>query len=31
MQKPECEFKFAKIDIFLNLKPHLGSICEYER
>ena len=30
MQKPECELKFAKLDIFLKIKPGSGSICRYE-
>ena len=30
MQKLECEFKFAKLDIFLKIKPDLGSIYRYE-
>ena len=37
MQKLECEyklfdeFKFAKPDIFLKVKPDSGSICKYEK
>ena len=31
MQKLECKFKFAKIDIFLKIKPDSASICEYEK
>ena len=25
------EFKFAKLDIFLKIKPDSGSICKYEK
>ena len=25
------EFKFAKLDIFLKMKPDSGSICKYEK
>ena len=25
------EFKFAKLDIFLKIKPESGSICKYEK
>ena len=25
-----CEFKKAKLDIFLKMKPDSGSICKYE-
>ena len=25
------EFKFAKLDIFLKIKPGSGSICKYEK
>ena len=31
MQKFECEFKFAKLEIFLKIKPYSGSICKYEK
>ena len=31
MQKPECECKFVKIDVFLKIKLDLGSICKYEK
>ena len=31
MQKLECEFKFAKLDIFLKIKPYSGSICKYKK
>ena len=30
MQKIECEFKLAKLDIFLKIKLDSGSICKYE-
>ena len=26
-----CEFKFAKLDIILKVKPDIGSICKYEK
>ena len=29
MHKLECEFKFAKLDVVLNIKPDSGSICKY--
>ena len=31
MQKLECEFKFARLDIFLKFKPDSGPICKYEK
>ena len=31
MKKLECELKFAKLDMFLKIKPDLGSICTYEK
>ena len=31
MQKPECKFKFAKIDKFVKIKLDLCSICKYEK
>ena len=31
MHKLECEFKFARLDIFLKIKPHSGSICKYAK
>ena len=31
MQKIECEFKLAKLDIFLKIKLDSGSICKYEK
>ena len=31
MPKLECEFKFAKLDIFLKIKPDSGSVCKYEK
>ena len=30
MPNLECAFKFAKLDIFLKIKPNSGSICKYE-
>ena len=30
MQKFECELKFAKLDLFLKIKPDSGSICKFE-
>ena len=30
MQKFECEFKFATLDIFLKMKPGSGSICRHK-
>ena len=31
MYKLECEFKFAKLDVFLKIKPDSGTICKYEK
>ena len=31
MYKLECEFEFAKLDVFLKFKPDSGSICKYEK
>ena len=31
MKKFECEFKFAKQDIFLKIKPDSGSICKFQK
>ena len=31
MEKRECEFKFAKLDIFLKIKLGSVSICKYEK
>ena len=31
MQKRECEFKFAKLDMFLKIKKDTGSICKFEK
>ena len=31
MQKLECKFKFAKLDLLLKIKPYSGSICKYEK
>ena len=31
MQKFECEFKFAKLEIFLKIRPYSGSISKYEK
>ena len=31
MQKLVCEFKFAKLDIFLKIKKDSGSICKFKR
>ena len=31
MYKLECEFKFAKLDVFLKIKASSGSICKYEK
>ena len=31
MQKLQCEFKFAKLAIFLKIKPGSGSVCKYEK
>ena len=31
MHKLECEFKVAKLNIFLKTEPDSGSICKYEK
>ena len=31
MHKLECEFKFAKLEVFLKIKPDSDSICKYEK
>ena len=31
MQKFECEFKFAKLDMLLTIKPDSDSICKFEK